>query len=441
MGEVSSVVLLGADCVEITRVRVEGSEIVVWVQTPDGRWVRCGGCGVRARSKGRREVRLRDAPDPGGVACEVRWNKRVWRCPNPGCEACTWTEECELAGPRRVLTRRAAQWAVGRLAAVEGTVASAARRLGVAWATVWSWVGDAAQQVADDPERVGAVARLGLDETVTGSAGRLRRRRCVSAAVDAATGQVLDVFDGCDSADLHRWLEQQPAGWLAAIEVVCCDPHEGYRSGITRARRDTHLSDSVKIAADAFHIVRLANQALDSARRRVQNETTGHRGRKGDPLCHARKLLLMGAERLDAAAWDKMLAALDAADPTDEIRECWAAKEHVRDVFRADNPLDAQQHLDDAIAWCEHPSAPPELATLARTLRRWHTEIGTAVQTRTNNARTEAANVRIKDIKRSARGFRNLQNNRPRILLAAGRKPRQTQPVTPIRTRRPSLVA
>ncbi len=222
---------------------------------------------------------------------------------------------------------------------------------------------------------------------------------------------------------------------------MCCDPHEGYRSGITRARRDTHLSDSVKIAADAFGIVRLANQALDGARRRVHNETTGRRGRKRDPLYHARKLLLMGAERLDAAGWDKMLAALDAADPADEIRECWVAKEHVRDIFRADDPLDAQQHLDEAIAWCEHPSAPPELATLARTLRRWHTEIATAVRTRTSNARTEAANARIKDVKRSARGFRNLHNYRLRILLAAGRQPCQTQPVTPIRTRRPSLVA
>ena len=441
MVEVGSVVLGGADRVEITGVRVEGGEIVVWVQTPDAQMVWCGACGARARSKGRREVRLRDAPGAGGAGCEVRWRKRIWWCPRVECEVRTWTEECELAGPRRVLARRAAQWAVGRLAAVEGTVASAARRLGVAWATVWSWVGDAAQQVADDPERVGAVARLGLDETVMSSAGRLRRRRYVCAAVDAATGQVLDVFDGRDAADVGRWLEQQPAGWLAAIEVVCCDPHEGYRSGITRARRDTRLSDSVKIAADAFHIVRLANQALDGARRRVQNETTGHRGRKGDPLYHARKLLLMGAERLDAAGWDKMLAALDAADPADEIRECWVAKEHVRDIFRADDPLDAQQHLDEAIAWCEHPSAPPELATLARTLRRWYTEIGTAVRTRTSNARTEAANARIKDVKRSARGFRNLRNYRLRILLAAGRRPCQTQPVTRIRTRRPSLVA
>ena len=285
------------------------------------------------------------------------------------------------------------------------------------------------------------MARLGLDETVTGSAGRLRRRRCVSAVVDAATGQVLDIFDGRDAAEVGRWLASRPPEWLAGIEVVCCDPHEGYRSGIARARTDKHLSPDTQIAADAFAIVRLANRALDSARRRVQHELTGHRGRSGDPLYQARKLLLTGAERLDAAAWDKMLAALDAADPADEIRECRVAKEHVRDIFRADDPLDAQQHLDEAIAWCAHPNAPPELATLARTLRRWHTEIGTAVRTRTSNARTEAANARIKDVKRSARGFRNLRNYRLRILLAAGRRPCQTQPVTRIRTRRPSLVA
>ena len=125
---------------------------------------RCGAGRARARSEGRGEVRWRDAPGPGGGGCEVRWRKRIWWCPRVGCEVRAWTGECELAGPRRVLIRRAAQWAVGRLAAVEGTVASAARRLGVAAATVWSWVGGAARQVADDPERVGAVVRLGLDD-------------------------------------------------------------------------------------------------------------------------------------------------------------------------------------------------------------------------------------------------------------------------------------
>jgi transposase len=36
--------------------------------------------------------------------------------------------------------------------------------------------------------------------------------------------------------------------------------------------------------ADPFHLMRLANSKLDECRRRVQNETVGHRGRKDNPL-------------------------------------------------------------------------------------------------------------------------------------------------------------
>ena len=42
-----------------------------------------------------------------------------------------------------------------------------------------------------------------------------------------------------------------------------------------------HLDHSVKMAD---HVVRAANRVVDAVRRRVQNETLGHRGRKGGPL-------------------------------------------------------------------------------------------------------------------------------------------------------------
>jgi len=45
--------------------------------------------------------------------------------------------------------------------------------------------------------------------------------------------------------------------------------------------------------------VSVGNRGLDKVRRRVQNETLGHRGRKVDPLYRIRKLLLAGDERLD----------------------------------------------------------------------------------------------------------------------------------------------
>ena len=44
-----------------------------------------------------------------------------------------------------------------------------------------------------------------------------------------------------------------------------------------------------------FHVVRLAGDALDQYRRRVQQELHGHRGRKDDPLYRARRTLHTGA--------------------------------------------------------------------------------------------------------------------------------------------------
>ena len=50
------------------------------------------------------------------------------------------------------------------------------------------------------------------------------------------------------------------------------------------------LPDVVTVL-DPFHVTRLAGEALDECRRRVQQAICGHRGRKGDPLYAARRTL------------------------------------------------------------------------------------------------------------------------------------------------------
>ncbi len=235
---------------------------VLRAQTPDGHVVCWGSCGARARCKGRRLVRLRDVPDAQGCPWEVRWDKRIWWCPQESCDAWSWTEQCELAAPGPVLTRRARHWAADRGGGAQSSVASATRRLEVGWGTVWSCVRDAAVRAAANLSRVEPARRLGLDETVMRKATRLRRRY-VCPAVDAATGQIVDVFDRRDAADLRKWLDSRPAQWRRQIETICADPHEGYRNAIKAAPKRGDLASGTKIAADPFHIVRLANRALD----------------------------------------------------------------------------------------------------------------------------------------------------------------------------------
>jgi len=64
----------------------------------------------------------------------------------------------------------------------------------------------------------------------------------------------------------------------------------------------------------------------------------------------------------------------------------------------------------------------PETDRLWNTICDWWNEIETLLVTGVTNARTEAANTTIKNIKRTGRGFRNQDNYRSRILLNSAAK-------------------
>jgi len=398
-------------------------DVVVRVETTVDR-LACPGCGALARSKGRRWVTVRDLPW-GERPVTLRWWKRLGECVEPACAVVTWTEqrpEFLLAG--HVLTLRACRWAAARVAAVEATPASLARQLGVSWSTIWSAV--LCHGLVDESR---SAVDVGFDETVMSPARHGRWRRFITAAVDLGSGRIIDVFDGRAAGDLQGWLAGQPEEWVASIDTVCTDLHSSYRSAL---RRSTLTATTMVV--DPFHVVRAANDAVTKCRARVQRGVNGHRGRKNDPLYTARTLLLIGAERLDQRGWERFGQALDAGDPDGELLDVWAGKELVRDIYLTDDPNEAAQRFERALAWCSDDDAPRELATIALMLRKWRTEILAHHTTGVSNGRVEAANLTIKQVKRSGRGFRNLDNYRHRILLAS-HQPRHAPQVTRHRAR------
>lgn len=80
--------------------------------------------------------------------------------------------------------------------------------------------------------------------------------------------------------------------WRILIKIAALDPFTGYKTAI-----DDKLDDAVA-ALDAFQVVKLGTAAVDEARRRVQQDALGHRGRKGDPLYGVQTNLRAGAENL-----------------------------------------------------------------------------------------------------------------------------------------------
>ncbi len=93
-----------------------------------------------------------------------------------------------------------------------------------------------------------------------------------------------------------NWLEERGEDFRSGIQIATLDPFQGYKNAI-----DDQLQDAASVL-DAFHIVKLAGDALDEVRRRVQQDTTGHRGRKGDPLYQIRNLLRASRDRPGCAA-------------------------------------------------------------------------------------------------------------------------------------------
>ncbi len=123
-------------------------------------------------------------------------------------------------------------------------------------------------------------------------------------------------------------------------------------------------------------------------RRRVQQQTLGHRGRRHDPLYRARRRLLAGHERLSDEAWGRVSSLLDAGDPAGEVGAAYLAKELLREVYATTSVRVARRRLDRFYRHCRAAEVP-ELARLGRTIRHWEGPILAWHTTRLTNGPTE----------------------------------------------------
>ena len=95
---------------------------------------------------------------------------------------------------------------------------------------------------------------------------------------------------------------------------------------------------------DPFHVVALAAGRLDECRRRVQQETTDHRGRKDDPLYKARRTLRTGANLLTDTQATR-LQALYTQEANLPVKATWSIYQRLIQAHRADDPAPGFRNL------------------------------------------------------------------------------------------------
>ena len=401
-GSSVDVVVLGLSGFRVLKAEEVDHELEFVIETtPETDW--CRGCGVRAAPKDRRDTLVRDV-DAFGRPVRLRWRKRRWSCPEPACPVKTWTEQSNEICPRAVLTERARRQVCRRVGKGGESVAAVARDLGVGWHTAMRAVIDHGTPLVDDPARPAGVRALGVDETSFLRSGPRRRSRFVTGLVDLHRSRLLDVVDGRAGSAVTAWLAGREEHWLSAVERVALDPDRGYYNALVSGL------DAPEVVVDPFHVVRLGNTVVDEVRRRVQQQTLGHRGHKRDPLYGIRRLLLTGEERLSPRGRRRLRAGLAAGDRDDEVWYAYSLKEQLRAVYRAGDEAAAREALGDFYQLAT-ASAIPECDRLRRTIRRWENAVLAYYRSDgLSNARTEAVNGLMKKVQRIGHGFRNLRN-------------------------------
>src|SRR5215213_8652866 len=88
--------------------------------------------------------------------------------------------------------------------------------------------------------------------------------------------------------------------------------------------------------------VRLGTQVVDEVRRRVQQDTVGHRGHKDDPLYKIRGLLRCGREHLTDKQITKLDSGLTAGDPDCEVTLARHCYQQLRSMYQAKDPVEGR---------------------------------------------------------------------------------------------------
>ena len=224
------------------------------------------------------------------------------------------------------------------------------------------------------------------------------------------------MVEGRSKQVFKTWLSERDQAWRNAVEVVAMDGFTGFKTATTE-----ELPDAVAVM-DPFHVVRLAGDALDRCRRRIQQDLHGHRGRAGDPLYSARRTLHTGTSLLT----DKQKTRLDALFADDahvQVEVTWAAYQRMITAYRDPDPARGRDLMTKLITSLSSgaPAALVELRTLGRTLKQRAADVLAYFdRPGTSNGPTEAINGRLEHLRGSALGFRNLTNYIARSLLETG---------------------
>lgn len=268
----------------------------------------------------------------------------------------------------------------------------------------------------DYVERLGKTVRfetpefLGIDELKI-----IGEYRCMITNVGELS--IYDLLPKRRKADLTTYFKTLPD--KHKVKVVTMDMWRTYKDVVNAQLpgRD--------IVVDRWHVVRMANDALETVRKKIRRDLNPRQRLK---LKDDRFILLAREGRLSTDEHAKMLEWFELHP---ELELAYRMKESFHEIYNCGDKEDAQAF---ARAWLD--SLPPEMEYAfgaARTaLTNWWGEIFNFYDHRVTNAYTESTNRLAKDMNRMGRGY-SFEVMRARLIY----EKQARKPTTKVRGRKP----
>ena len=244
------------------------------------------------------------------------------------------------------------------------------------------------------------VSQVGCDETSS-----RKGHNYVTVFADMDSGEVLFATEGKDSATVAAFSQELPKHEAKPeqIKEVTMDMSPAFISGVTE-----HLSEA-SITFDQFHVIQALNKAQDEVRRMEQKQNPLLTSSRCIWLKNPENLTEQQKELLETLRYENLKTA-----------KVYQMKLTFQDIYRTIvEPEAAEEAIKKRLSWAARSRLEP-IKKFAQTVKKHFAGIMRYFTSGLTSGAMEGINSRIQEVKRRARGFRNIRNFIAMIYLEAG---------------------
>jgi transposase len=346
-------------------------------------------------------------------------NRRSWRhmdffqfeawlhadVPRVGCTVCGKTSQVSVPWAREGSGFTLLFEALA-LAMCQGLpVRQAAQMLRVRDKQLWRRIAHYVAQ-ARAKQDMSSVRLVGIDET-----SLKRGQDYISVVHDLDEKRLLFATPGRDHDTIEQFAVdlEDHGGQRTAIDHACIDMSAAYAKGIGKSLPNAQIS------YDRYHVVALANKAMDEVRSAEWNTESRRVREELGELGPRERRSLLWAMRRNPSGWSaKQTHAMHWLQRANlKTARAWRLKMGLREVFAHarthNNATDAAADMKRWISWARR-SRLDSFKRLGATLKEHLDGVVRGMLDHRSNAFVEAMNGMLQQAKRAARGFRTATN-------------------------------